>query len=57
MNIKITIQGKGDQPLIEQIKPLIFAPDSRNYYTIGKQIAQAFSIGEDSVTDAFNNIV
>lgn len=49
MNIKIddTIQEKGDQPIIEQIKPLIFAPDSRNYYAIGEQIAQAFSIGKD----------
>jgi flavin reductase (DIM6/NTAB) family NADH-FMN oxidoreductase RutF len=49
MDIKIddTLSEKGDQPLIEQIKPLIFAPDSRNYYGIGKQIAQAFSIGNE----------
>jgi flavin reductase (DIM6/NTAB) family NADH-FMN oxidoreductase RutF len=49
MNVKIDdiIQEKGDQPIIEQIKPLIFAPDSRNYYGIGKQIAQAFSIGKE----------
>jgi flavin reductase (DIM6/NTAB) family NADH-FMN oxidoreductase RutF len=38
---------KGDQPVIEQIKPLIYAPDSRGYYAIGKQIAQAFSIGNE----------
>ena len=46
MDAKIdnNLQEKGD-PLIEQIKPIIFAPDSRNYYGIGKQIAQAFSIG------------
>lgn len=43
--IDVTVQEKGDQPIIEQIKPLLFAPDSRNYYVIGKQIAQAFSIG------------
>lgn len=42
-----TIQEKGDNPIIEQIKPLIFAPDSRNYYGVGKQIAQAFSAGKD----------
>jgi flavin reductase (DIM6/NTAB) family NADH-FMN oxidoreductase RutF len=42
-----TIQEKGDQTVIEQIKPLLFAPDSRNYYGIGKQIAQAFSIGKE----------
>lgn len=49
MDAKIddTLQEKGDLPIIEQIKPLIFAPDSRNYYGIGKQIAQAFSIGNE----------
>jgi flavin reductase (DIM6/NTAB) family NADH-FMN oxidoreductase RutF len=49
MDVKIddTIQEKGDQPIIEQIKPLIFAPDSRDYYGIGKPIAQAFSIGKE----------
>ncbi len=48
MNVKIddTIQEKGNQPIIEQIKPLIFAPDSGNYYGIGEQIAKAFSIGK-----------
>jgi flavin reductase (DIM6/NTAB) family NADH-FMN oxidoreductase RutF len=49
IDVKIddTLQEKGDLPMIEQIKPLIFAPDSRNYYVIGKQIAQAFSIGNE----------
>jgi len=50
MDVKIddTIQEKGDQPMIEQIKPLIFAPDDgRKYYAIGKEIAQAFSIGKE----------
>ncbi|WP_407310073.1 flavin reductase family protein [Desulfosporosinus sp. SB140] len=49
MDAKIddTILETGDQPIIEQIKPLIFAPESRNYYAIGKQIAQGFSIGKD----------
>jgi len=49
MNVKIddAIQEKGNQPIIEQIKPLIFAPDSRNYYGIGEQVAQAFSIGKE----------
>ena len=48
MDIKIdeTIQEK-DQPIIEQIKPLLFAPDSRNYYVVGKPIAPAFSIGNE----------
>jgi len=49
MDAKIddTIQEKGDPSIIEQIKPLIFAPDSRDYYGIGKQIAKAFSIGKE----------
>ena len=49
MDAKIddTIQEKGNQPMIEQIKPLIFALDSRNYYGIGKQIASGFSIGNE----------
>lgn len=49
MNVKIddTIQEKGNQPIIEQIKPLIFAPDSGNYYGIGEEIAKAFSIGKE----------
>jgi flavin reductase (DIM6/NTAB) family NADH-FMN oxidoreductase RutF len=49
MNVKIddTIQEKGNQPIIEQIKPLIFAPDSANYYGIGEQVAKAYSIGKE----------
>ncbi|TGE37026.1 flavin reductase family protein [Desulfosporosinus fructosivorans] len=48
MDAKIddTIQEKGE-PIIEQIKPLIFALDSRNYYGIGKQIGQAYSLGNE----------
>jgi flavin reductase (DIM6/NTAB) family NADH-FMN oxidoreductase RutF len=34
------------QPLIEQIKPLIFAPGSGNYYVIGKETGKAFSVGK-----------
>ncbi|AJH00188.1 flavoredoxin [Clostridium beijerinckii] len=49
MNVKIddTIQEKGNQPIIEQIKPLVFSPDNGNYYGIGEQIAKAFSIGKE----------
>ena len=42
-----TIQEKGDKSIIEQIKPLIFTPDSRDYFGIGKQIGKAFSIGKE----------
>lgn len=46
LDVKIdeTILNEEGQPLIEQIKPLIFADG--NYYGIGKQIAKAFSIGK-----------
>jgi len=49
MDVKLddTLQEKGDQPLIEQLRPLIYALDSRNYYGIGKQIGSAFSIGKE----------
>lgn len=49
MDAKIddAIQEKGDLPIIEQIKPILFAPDSRNYYGIGKEVAQGFSIGKE----------
>jgi len=33
-------------PLIEQIMPLVFAPGSGNYYTIGEEIGKAFSAGK-----------
>ena len=46
MNVKIDDTIQENQPIIEQIKPLIFAPDSRNYYGIGEQVAQAFSVGK-----------
>ena len=42
-----SIQEEGDQPVIEQIRPLLFAPNDTLYYSIGRQIARAFSIGRD----------
>ena len=33
-------------PLIELIEPLLFAPDSRNYYTLGEEMGTAFSVGK-----------
>jgi len=41
------IAEEGNQPIIEQIKPLVYGVDSRTYYGIGKQIAEAFSIGRE----------
>lgn len=49
MDVKIddTLREKADQPLIEQIKPFLFAPDSRDYYAIGKKLARAFAAGNE----------
>ncbi|AGF55815.1 MULTISPECIES: flavin reductase family protein [Clostridium] len=50
MNVKIddiVHEGDVNQPIIEQIRPLLFAPDSRNYYGVGEQVAKAFSIGKE----------
>ncbi len=38
---------ESQKPMIEQIMPLIFAPNSANYYTIGKEVGKAYSIGKD----------
>lgn len=35
-------------PYIEAIKPIIFAPESRTYYGIGKFLGKAFSIGKEA---------
>lgn len=36
-------------PDIEKIKPFIFVPESRKYYTVGKYLGKAFSIGKNFV--------
>ena len=36
----------GKFPDIEKIRPLIFAPGSRTYHGVGKQIGQAFEMGK-----------
>ena len=35
-----------DTPMIEQIMPIIYAPDSRNYYAVGEEIGKAYSVGK-----------
>jgi len=39
----------GKQPMIEQVMPIVFAANSRNYYTIGAEVGLAFSIGKGLV--------
>ena len=48
VNVKVdsSLQENDRQPLIEQIKPLIFAPDSRSYYAVGVEVGKAFSVGK-----------
>ena len=48
MNAKVDgAMAENDKlPIIEQIMPLLFAPSSGNYYTIGEEIGKAFSVGK-----------
>jgi flavin reductase (DIM6/NTAB) family NADH-FMN oxidoreductase RutF len=39
------VLGDDDLPMIEKVRPIIFAPESRSYHGIGKNIGKAFSIG------------
>ncbi|HBX23039.1 MAG TPA: flavin reductase family protein [Desulfotomaculum sp.] len=39
-----------DQPSIEKIKPMLYAPDNSAYYGVGEYIGRAFSIGKDLKT-------
>lgn len=36
----------GATPDIEKLKPLIFTPESRFYYGVGRQLGKAFSVGK-----------
>ncbi|MCL2125527.1 MAG: hypothetical protein FWH33_06010 [Oscillospiraceae bacterium] len=45
MKVDSSLQENDRQPLIEQIKPIIFAPDNRSYFSIGGEVGKAFSIG------------
>ena len=48
VNVKVdsSLHENDQQPLIKQIKPIIFAPDNRNYYAVGEEVGKAFSIGK-----------
>ena len=45
----ITIEGDNKLPDIKKAKPIIFAPDTRIYYSIGEALGQAFSIGKELI--------
>jgi flavin reductase (DIM6/NTAB) family NADH-FMN oxidoreductase RutF len=44
---EVDMLGSDGLPEIEKLKPITFAPESRSYYGIGKNIGKAFSIGRD----------
>ncbi|MDA8089345.1 MAG: flavin reductase family protein [Nitrospiraceae bacterium] len=49
MDIKADVSvlsENGTTPDIEKIRPLIFTPESRFYYGVGRQLGKAFSIGK-----------
>jgi flavin reductase (DIM6/NTAB) family NADH-FMN oxidoreductase RutF len=37
--------GPDGQPLIERLRPLVYAPGESRYYAIGAPVAKAFSVG------------
>jgi flavin reductase (DIM6/NTAB) family NADH-FMN oxidoreductase RutF len=49
MDIKVEEEalGEGDLPDIEKVLPMIFAPEGRKYYGLGKYLGDAFSIGKE----------
>jgi flavin reductase (DIM6/NTAB) family NADH-FMN oxidoreductase RutF len=40
------VLGEGGLPDIEEVRPLVFAPEGRRYYSVGPFVAEAFSIGK-----------
>jgi flavin reductase (DIM6/NTAB) family NADH-FMN oxidoreductase RutF len=49
MDVKAEGDVLGDDglPMIEKVKPITFAPESRSYHCVGKTIGKAFSIGRE----------
>jgi len=49
MDIKASesVLGKDGSPEIEKVKPIIFAPESGEYYGVGKRLGKAFSMGKE----------
>ncbi len=45
LDIKVD-ESVENNDLIEQIKPLLFAPDNRVYYSVGNRVSKAFSAGK-----------
>lgn len=41
------VLGEDGLPMIEKVRPVTFAPESRSYHGVGKTIGIAFSIGKE----------
>ena len=57
VNVKVDseVYDNATKPLIEQIRPLIFAFDSRGYYSLGRKVGKAFSDGKAIGTQTMNS--
>lgn len=56
MDVKVeeAMAGAGSLPDVEKIKPIVFTPEPRRYYGLGRMLGEAFSIGkafQDSTAD------
>jgi len=49
LDVKVDEKALGDNgiPEIAKIRPMIYAPDSRNYYGVGENIGKGFSLGKE----------
>lgn len=41
------VLGDDGLPMIEKVRPIIFAPESWSYHGLGKNLGKAFSVGRD----------
>lgn len=48
MDVKVeeSMMSESGLPDIEMVKPVLFVPESRDYYGIGKHLGKAFSLGK-----------
>jgi flavin reductase (DIM6/NTAB) family NADH-FMN oxidoreductase RutF len=42
-----SVLGEDGMPDIEKVQPFLFAPDSREYYGIGRRLGRAFHVGKE----------
>lgn len=49
LDVKVdeSVLGEGGAADIEKVKPMLYAPDTRQYYGVGRKIGRAFSLGKD----------